>query len=139
MINSREVSDLTPDTAAKCIAFEAGCYRLGIDVLITSTYRDAESQAAIYAIGRTLPGKPVTHAKPGQSLHNYKVAFDFVPLVAGKAIWNDNRLWTICGEVAEAVGLEWGGRWTRPVDKPHCQNTQGFTLDDFQRGKANVK
>lgn len=139
MINSRDIDDLTPDTKAKAIAFKAGCYRLGIEVLITSTYRDAESQAALYAIGRTLPGKQVTNAKPGRSMHNHKVAFDFVPLVAGKAIWNDNKLWTTCGEVAEACGLEWGGRWTRPVDKPHCQNTQGFSIDDFARGVAVVK
>lgn len=138
MINSREISDLTPDTAEKCRAFAAACFRMGIDVLITSTYRDAESQALLYAQGRTAPGQRVTNAAPGKSMHNHKVAFDFVPVVAGKAVWSDHKVWNACGAIAESCGLEWGGRW-KAVDKPHCQNTQGFTIDDFLRGKAAVK
>ena len=138
MINSRDIDDLTPDTSEKCRAFVAACFRMGIDVLITSTYRDSESQALLYAQGRTAPGQRVTNAGPGKSMHNHKVAFDFVPVVAGKAVWNDHKAWNACGAIAEAVGLEWGGRW-KAVDKPHCQNTQGFTIDDFLRGKAAVK
>jgi len=89
MINSRKIEDLHPHVAKLCKEFVAKCDEAGIDVLITSTYRDHESQAVIYAQGRTTPGKKVTNAKPGQSWHNWRVAFDFVPVVNGKAQWND--------------------------------------------------
>ena len=136
MLNSRNLDDLHPLVKAKAEAFVAACADAGIDVLITSTYRDAESQNALYAQGRTLPGKRVTNAKAGQSWHNWRCAFDFVPLVAGKAQWNDSALFKRCGELAESVGLEWAGRWTRFKEMAHCQYTGGLTLADFQAGRV---
>lgn len=130
MINSRSLDELTPETKDKCKAFIAGCLLDGIDVIITSTYRDNESQASLYAQGRTKPGAIVTKAQAGHSFHNYRVAFDFVPIANGKALWNDSRLWQICGDVADKAGLEWGGNW-KFQDKPHCQNTNGKTIQDF--------
>jgi len=84
VINSRKIEDLHPKVAEMCRAFIQKCDEQGIDILITSTYRDAESQDALYAQGRTKPGKIVTNAKAGQSFHNWRVAFDFVPLLYGK-------------------------------------------------------
>lgn len=111
------------------------CKDKGIDVILTSTYRDKESQDALYAQGRTTPGKKVTNAKGGQSMHNWRVAFDVVPVINGKAVWNDDNLWNRVGEIGESVGLEWGGRWSKFIDKPHLQFTQGLTLADFNAGK----
>ena len=136
MINSRSMSDLNPKVAAMCSEFVNRCKAEGIDVIITSTYRDAESQNALYAQGRTLPGKKVTNAKAGQSYHNWRVAFDFVPIVGGKAVWGDDALWIKCGEIAEGIGLEWAGRWVKFKEYPHCQYTGGLTLADFQAGKT---
>jgi peptidoglycan L-alanyl-D-glutamate endopeptidase CwlK len=64
------------------------------------------------------------------------VAFDFVPLVNGKPAWNDTKLFTKCGEIAEKHGLEWAGRWKRFSELAHCQYTNGLTLADFQAGKT---
>lgn len=136
MINSRSLSDLNPKVAALCSEFINSCKKHNIDVIITSTYRDAESQNALYAQGRTAPGKKVTNAKAGQSFHNWKVAFDFCPIVNGKAVWNDVALYTKCGEIAEVVGLEWAGRWKTFKELAHCQYTGGLTLADFQAGKT---
>jgi len=136
MINSRKIEDLHPHVAKLCKEFVAKCDEAGIDVLITSTYRDHESQAVIYAQGRTTPGKKVTNAKPGQSWHNWRVAFDFVPVVNGKAQWNDLKSFEKCGLIAESLGLEWAGRWTRFRELAHCQYTGGLTLKDFQAGKT---
>lgn len=136
MINSRSLSDLNPKVAAMCSEFINRCKAQHIDILITSTYRDAESQNALYAQGRTTPGKKVTNAKGGQSYHNWKVAFDFCPLVNGKPNWNDVALYTKCGEIAEGVGLEWAGRWKTFKELAHCQYTGGLTLHDFQQGKT---
>lgn len=135
MKNSRDLKDLLPVVAAKCEAFIAECKRQGIDVLITSTLRDNESQAALYAQGRTTPGNKVTNAKAGQSFHNYACAFDFVPLVNGKAQWNDLKLFERCGVIAESVGLEWAGRWQKMKEMAHCQYTGGLTIKDLQAGK----
>ncbi len=93
MINSRKIEDLRLIPAAKCRAFIAACAAAGVDVIITSTFLDAESQNALYAQGRTAPGKRVTNARCGDSLHNWRVAFDFVPVANGKAIWGDAKLW----------------------------------------------
>jgi peptidoglycan L-alanyl-D-glutamate endopeptidase CwlK len=136
MINSRNLADLHPRVKTLCEQFIASCAKQNIDVLITSTYRDAESQNALYAQGRTAGGKKVTNAKGGQSYHNWRVAFDFVPIVNGKAIWNDDALFTKCGVIAESVGLEWAGRWTKFKEMAHCQYTAGLSLADFQTGKA---
>ena len=136
MINSRSLSDLNPKVAAMCSEFINRCKAQHIDILITSTYRDAESQNALYAQGRTTEGKKVTNAKAGQSFHNWKVAFDFCPIVNGKPNWSDVALYTKCGEIAEGVGLEWAGRWKTFKELAHCQYTGGLTLHDFQQGKT---
>lgn len=136
MINSRNIDDLLPEAAEACRAFVAGCALRGIDVIITSTYRDFESQAALYAQGRTAPGKRVTNAGPGDSMHNWRVAWDFVPIVNGKAVWDDDHLWNECGEVAESLHIEWGGSWPRFPDRPHCQFTSGRTIADFKQEQA---
>jgi peptidoglycan L-alanyl-D-glutamate endopeptidase CwlK len=136
MINSRSLDDLLPRTASKCRSFIDACQVAGIDIIITSTYRDAESQDALYAQGRTNPGVKVTNVKGGDSFHNHRVAFDFVPIVNGKAVWDDELLWQMCGAIAQMCGLEWGGAWSGFVDRPHCQDTGGLQIADFKAGKA---
>jgi peptidoglycan L-alanyl-D-glutamate endopeptidase CwlK len=136
MINSRKLEDLHPKVKTLCEQFVASCASHNIDVIITSTYRDADSQNALYAQGRTLPGKKVTNASAGKSFHNYRVAFDFCPIVNGKAVWNDAALYFKCGAIAESVGLEWAGRWESYKESAHCQYTGGLTLADFQKGKS---
>lgn len=136
MINSRKIEDLHPRVAEMARKFVERCDVAGIDVIITSTYRDHESQAALYAQGRTAPGRKVTNAKPGQSWHNWRLAFDFCPIVNGKAAWDDEKLFEVCGEIAEQIGLEWAGRWTSFRELAHCQYTGGLTLADLQNGKT---
>ena len=120
-----------------CSEFINQCKAKGIDVIITSTYRDSDSQTALYNQGRTTPGKIVTNAKAGQSFHNWKVAFDFCPIVNGKAAWDSKELFVACGNIAEGVGLEWAGRWAGKFkEMAHCQYTGGLTLADFQKGKT---
>lgn len=135
MLNSRSLDELHPRVRSMCEKFLTACQSAGIDILITSTYRDSECQDALYAQGRTAPGHVVTNAKGGQSYHNWRVAFDFVPLVNGKAQWNSEPLFEKCGAIAESVGLEWAGRWTTFKELAHCQFTGGLKLADFQAGK----
>jgi peptidoglycan LD-endopeptidase CwlK len=132
MINSRKIDDLTPTVATQCRQFIAACKAQGIDILITSTYRDYAQQTALYAQGRTAPGRIVTNAKAGQSAHNFRVAFDFVPLVNGKPAWDNDKLISKCGAIGEQYGLEWAGRWHTFRELLHFQNLQGSTLEQLR-------
>ena len=134
MINSRKLEDLLPYVATLCQKFIDTCAAQDIDILITSTYRDNESQEALYNQGRTTPGAIVTNAQAGYSFHNYKCAFDFVPLVNGKPAWSDTALIAKCGHIAESIGLEWAGNWHTFKELLHCQYTGGVTIDQLRHG-----
>ena len=129
MKNSRDIFDLDDETADKCRALIDECGKAGIKILITSTFRDKASQDAIYAQGRTTPGKRVTNARGGWSFHQYRMAFDFCPLDAnGKPDWTNTRAIQTVGALGERLGLDWGGDWTSFKDMPHFQNVRGLTL-----------
>ena len=134
MINSRSLDDLAPPVKQRAEAFIAAAKAKGIDLLVTSTYRDSESQTALYNQGRTTPGNVVTKAKAGQSWHNWRCALDVVPLVNGKAIWDDQAMWKQVGEIGKSCGLEWAGDWVTFKEFPHFQYTGGMTLAQLQQG-----
>jgi peptidoglycan L-alanyl-D-glutamate endopeptidase CwlK len=134
MINSRNLDDLAPPVKQRAQAFIDAAKAKGIDLLVTSTYRDSESQNALYAQGRTTPGNIVTRAKAGESWHNHRCALDVVPLVNGKAIWDDQAMWKQVGEIGKSCGLEWAGDWKTFKEYPHFQYTNGMTLAQLQQG-----
>ncbi len=136
MINSRSLNDLHQKVQAMAQEFLDQCKAVDIDVIITSTYRDSEDQAVIYAMGRTTPGPIRTNARPGQSFHNYQLAFDFCPIVHGKAMWDDLALFARCGAIGKQIGLDWAGDWTTFKEYAHLQYTGGLTLADLQAGKT---
>lgn len=79
-------------------------------------------QQVLYSQGRTSPGNVVTHAAPGDSYHNYGLAFDVVP-TAYKSLpnWNPSgEFWQRIGTIGKGLGLTWGGDFTSP-DKPHFE------------------
>ena len=146
MISSRNIEDLHPYVAMICHDWVDACKRAGVDVLITSTYRDNASQDEIYAIGRTVVGqtpipvirpfgRTVTNARGGESFHNYRLAFDFVPMVCGKPQWDNLNLITKCGLIGENIGLQWAGRWVKFKELLHLQYTDGLTISDLKSGQ----
>ncbi len=136
MINSRDIGELLPPVQVRVQRFIDLCHDHGIDLLITSTYRDNESQDALYAQGRTKPGKIVTKAKGGQSFHNHRCAVDVVPLLNGKPNWNTkDPVWQTVGRLGKEAGLEWAGDWTRFKEMAHFQYTGGLTLAQLQAGQ----
>lgn len=146
MIDSRDLNELAPAARKRAEAFFAASAAdpqlraQGITVIATSTYRDFDAQNAIYARGRTAPGKVVTNARAGDSWHNWRCAFDVLPLRCGKPVWGtsggDRAVWQRIGEIGEACGLEWAGRWTTFREMAHFQYTGGLTLADFKSGKT---
>lgn len=147
MYNSRSLEDLLPPAQTRAISFIAAAELEipGLKVIVCSTYRDIESQDALYAQGRTAPGKIITNAKGGQSFHNYRVAFDVFPTLYGKPILFEadgdqvsDPIWQKLGSIAEANGLEWGGRWKTFCEGPHFQYTGGLTIEDLRNGLTPV-
>lgn len=135
MINSRSLDELLPEVKKRVQAFITACKFEGIDLLITSTYRDNQSQEALYAQGRTKPGVKVTNARAGQSFHNYRCAVDVVPMMNGKPVWNvKDPVWQRVGALGKAAGLEWAGDWKRFKEYAHFQYTGGLTLAQLQQG-----
>jgi len=119
---SRRIEDLRPMMQQKARAWQAACSTAGLDILVYCTWRSLEEQADLYAKGRSQPGKIVTMAKPGTSAHNYGLALDFVPLVAGKALWKAPAPeWLEAVEIAGKCGLESASKWERFKEWPHLQ------------------
>lgn len=139
MITSRDLNELDAVVREQAYKLMSLCQKEDIQLLITCTYRDKEAQAALYAQGRTKPGNKVTKAKPGWSWHNWRLAFDVVPLRNGKPVWStkgeDMKLWLKVGALGKQVGLEWGGDWENFKDYPHFQNTMGKTLKQLNAVK----
>ena len=105
MINSRELAELTPRTRELAEKFVRQCAAVGIDILITSTF------------------------------HNYRIAFDWVPMIGGKCQWENLPLLNRAGEIAEACGLEWAGRWRGSLrELLHCQ-LPGISLASLKAGE----
>ena len=50
----------------------------GVRLRLSYTFRTHEEQDNLFAQGRTKPGKKVTNAKGGQSIHNFGLALDIV-------------------------------------------------------------
>lgn len=137
MINSRDLNELLPQVKTKVEHFIQLCKDSNIDLLVTSTYRDFESQAALYSQGRTSPGKIVTNAGPGDSYHNWRCAIDVVPLVNGKADWDGSHpVWAEIGRLGKEAGLEWAGEWVHFKELAHFQYSGGLTIAQLKEGAA---
>lgn len=113
---SRSILDLTPACRAAALRLLELAGAQGLDVLIYCTLRSNAEQAELWASGRSKVGPILTKARPGESLHNpgpdgLARAFDAVPLVAGKPAWKDDGLILRMGQIGEAAGLDWAGRW----------------------------
>ncbi|MBN8640902.1 MAG: M15 family metallopeptidase [Flavobacteriales bacterium] len=116
-------------------------------VRITQGLRTFKEQDDLYAIGRTKPGKKVTNAKGGQSVHNYGFAVDICLVIDGKTAswdtvkdWDNDQIadWYECVKIFAKYGWDWGGNWKKFKDLPHFDK-RGFNdwkkLSKLQRDK----
>ena len=101
----------------------------GHPMLVTDGLRTAARQVALYAQGRTLPGRIVTHCDGLHTKSNHQphadgfgYAVDCAFVVDGQPSWDEMLPWHLYGAAAKAEGLRWGGDWPAPkTDKPHCE------------------
>lgn len=151
---SRKLSDLTLAVESKAHKLLALCKKRNVDILVYCTYRTVTEQAILYRKGRgilnierkadqlsTLYKRPdladilinvgpqydkriVTWAAPGQSMHNYRLALDSVPIVQGKLQWDESALeWEVYGNACGEINLEWAGTWSiKRREYPHAQD-----------------
>lgn len=144
-VSERRLAEVNPQLANRIRQTAADLRAQGINVMVTSGYRSFAEQNELYAQGRTKPGDIVTRARGGQSLHNYGLAVDLVPVGAnGLPNWNvPNSTWQTIGAAGKRQGLEWGGDWTGFVDRPHFQMTGGRStstlLDQYNRNGGNLQ
>ena len=123
----RGIDKLHPELQ-KCVnKFLAECKKQGLNVCITETLRTKAEQEALYAQGRTKPGKIVTNCKGYQSAHMWGIAFDFCRNVKGKEYDNSDKFFDKVGKIAKTIfdnteyDLFWGGDFKSFVDKPHIE------------------
>ena len=118
-------------------------------VRISQGLRTFKEQDDLYAIGRSKPGKIVTNAKGGQSIHNYGFAVDIVLIIDGITAswdtakdWDGDRIsdWTECVNIFKKYGWTWGGDWKTFKDLPHFDK-KGYSdwrlLSTLKRDKNN--
>lgn len=101
----------------------SACRGQGLIIGIGESFRTKEEQDALYAKGRTAPGNIVTNAKGSSysSHHQWGTAFD-IYRSDGKGVYTDSDgFFKKVGKIGKSIGLEWGGDWESPVDKPHFQ------------------
>ncbi|WP_187477825.1 M15 family metallopeptidase [Amniculibacterium sp. G2-70] len=117
-------------------------------VRISQGLRTFAEQDEIYAQGRSNPGKKVTNAKGGQSIHNYGLAVDIVLIIDGKTAswdtvkdWDNDKVadWYECVKIFAKYGWDWGGNWKTFKDLPHFEK-KGYTWRGLlakKRDKSN--
>ena len=118
-------------------------------VRISQGLRTFAEQDALYAIGRTKPGKKLTNAKGGQSVHNYGFAVDIVLIIDGKeASWDTKKDWDGDKQsdwmevvvIFKKNGWNWGGDWISFKDMPHFEK-KGYgkwrELAQYKKDKNN--
>jgi len=107
-----------PSLEAPLGLLRARLAKRGVQLKVLETDRAPERQTALYAQGRTAPGKIVTHARAYESAHNWGLALDVVPVPDTPANWKLLR--------AEAAKLGFGllGEW----DPGHLQHPAWPTI-----------
>lgn len=109
----REIAQLHPFTRMLAEALVEKANAENLCIKITDCVRSKDEQNAI--------GASRTNAKYPYSFHNWGLAFDICFNNKSNPYPSDAKVWERVGQIAESIGLEWGGRWKSPVDKPHFQ------------------
>ena len=119
----REITLCHPELQEKAKKLVSACRGQGLLIGIGECYRTVEEQDKLYAQGRTTPGNIVTNAKGSSysSHHQWGTAFDIYRNDGTGAYNNNDGFFDLVGTIGVKIGLEWGGNWKSPVDRPHFQ------------------
>lgn len=109
---SRNWQLLNPEYAQRLLlVFKIMKEKHGYEMALIEGYRSPERQTMLAGMGSN-----VTNAAAFQSYHQYGLAGDCAFVRNGKLVISEKDPWAmegyrLYGEVAESVGLTWGGRW----------------------------
>lgn len=119
----RDISLCHPELQQKAEKLVSACRGQGLLIGIGECFRTVAEQDALYAKGRTAPGSIVTNAKGSSysSHHQWGTAFDIYRNDGTGAYNNNDGFFDLVGTIGVKIGLEWGGNWKSPVDRPHFQ------------------
>ncbi|HLT74260.1 MAG TPA: M15 family metallopeptidase [Ohtaekwangia sp.] len=117
-----DLNALHPYFRDKVVELIRMCKSKGIELAIVETFRTHAKQNEYKGMGRKY-----TNSGGGKSKHQYGLAVDVVPIVNGKAVWDNVVLWRKVGVIGERLGLRWGGRWKHPYDPGHFEWTGGLS------------
>lgn len=118
--SEKHIATLMPEVRPLARALVHKAAAMGMQIRIISGFRTYEEQAALYAQGRSAPGRVITNARPGYSNHNFGIAFD-VGVFEGKRYLGESPKYKAVGALGMDIGLDWGGSWKTRVDEPHFQ------------------
>lgn len=128
-MSSKSIDALHPLLKRKCEDFLESCKLQGLTVRLIFTYRTPAEQDAIYAQGRTKPGKIVTNLKGDKSKHCFTIdgkpaakAFDFGIFDGATYVTNgSDKRYKQAGTIGKQLGMTWGGDWKSPYDPGHLE------------------
>lgn len=126
VFTTREVEQIRPDivhasrnwrlldaefTQRLLVVFKLMEERHGYRMALIEGYRSPERQARLFE-----QGSHVTQARANMSYHQHGLAADLAFFRDGKVVISERDPWAmrgyeLYGEIAEQVGLTWGGRW----------------------------
>lgn len=124
-----------------CIEKAEAQFPANMAIRIVQGLRTIDEQNAIYAQGRTKPGKIVTNSRGGQSYHCYGLAVDIALLFDKDGngsfetlSWDtksdsdkDGKVdWMEVVDIFESAGWTWGGRFHSIPDAPHFEKHFGI-------------
>lgn len=118
---SRNWQLLEPEFAQRLLLiFKIMREQHGYEMTLLEGYRSPDRQDALSRLGPN-----VTNAKAFQSYHQYGLAADCAFVQGGRIVISERDAWAmkgykLYGEVAESVGLHWGGRW-KMLDFGHTE------------------
>jgi peptidoglycan L-alanyl-D-glutamate endopeptidase CwlK len=133
-VSEGRLKQVFPALAAKVREMADVLAKDGFAIRVVQGLRTWAEQDALYAAGRTAPGKIVTNCPGGRSYHNFGLAVDLVPSTRGPGEpfdpdWNAaHPAWKRMEEIGVSVGLVAGAQWRSFPDAPHFQLTGRFPV-----------
>lgn len=133
-VSEQRLTQIYPLLADKVRKLAELLAKENIVIRVVQGLRTIAEQDALYAQGRTKPGKKVTNCPGGKSWHNFGLALDLVPSTHGvdkpfEPDWNETHpTWKRMVEIAESLGLNCGAKWRTFKDYPHVQLTGRFPV-----------
>lgn len=131
--HKERLAGVHPELADKALTILGVMSVLDAPMFVTEGVRSTARQQALFAQGRTTPGKIVTNVDGVKVRGKHQIdrrdglghAVDFAFRASARSDdpWSTSHPWRLFGEVVKVLGLVWGGEFTtiRGGDGPHAE------------------